>query len=314
MLLRIMFCYALAAACFAQEIALDVQAFLPEAATLKQQMSLTGDRGSAMVLVYSSQDESNNSRHSDGIRILKYDPDSGWAVAYEETHATLGRHDQVSVERLFADDGPDALLVITVYSGAGTATNWHVLAAIDGTFTKLDPAAERAKALSPREYVDNGYNSVKPVDGRIVETLPGYTRGRARCCPNRPRLEMTFGLTGGSITLSSVKELRHPAAPPVLDQPLLRTSANGLWSYGYALPNGFLVLEGGQSPKIPSPTTPESIVALRRSLVEQGVLFDYGDYLSLTQNYEFTSSSVAAGVMLARPTEGATEWKHEHGQ
>jgi hypothetical protein len=205
-------------------------------------------------------------------------------------------------------------LVTTLYSGAGTVESWHVLTAIDGSLAKLDPAAERAKALGPKEYVHNGYNNVKSVGDRIVETLPGYTRGQARCCPNRPTLEMTFRLTDGSVVLESVEEGRHPAAPPALLQPLLRLNENGLWSYGYDLPTGFLVLEGGQSPKRHSPMTPEPIVALRRSLLEQGVLVDYGTYLSLTRNYEFASPSVAASVMLARPAEGPIEGKGENGR
>jgi hypothetical protein len=231
-MLRIISSCALAVACFAQAgaaqaIAPDVQAFLPESATLKQRLSLTGDDGSATVLVYSSPDESSNSQHSDGIRILKHDADSGWAVAFEETHPGMGLHDQVRVERLPTADKQEALLVIALHSGAGTATNWHVLATIDGKVAKLDPAAERAKVLSARKYVDKGYNSVKSVGDRIVETLPGYTRGRARCCPDRPPLEMIFQITGGSIVLNSIEELRHPAPPPALLGPLLRLNENG---------------------------------------------------------------------------------------
>jgi hypothetical protein len=116
---------------------------------------------------------------------VKYDADSGRTVAFEETHRRMGLHDQVSVERLLAADEQEALLVITLYSGTGTATSWHVLAAVGGRFAKLDPAAERANTLGPRGYVDNGYNTVESAGDRIVEILTGYTRGQARCCPNR---------------------------------------------------------------------------------------------------------------------------------
>jgi hypothetical protein len=67
MVLRIISSCALAVACFAQavaaqESALDVHAFFPAAATLKQRLNLTGDDGSATVLVYSSPDESRSAR------------------------------------------------------------------------------------------------------------------------------------------------------------------------------------------------------------------------------------------------------------
>ncbi len=319
MMFRVVSCI-LVVACFvhaaaAQENPLDVQAFLPAAATLKQQLSLADADGPLEVLVYSAPDPPGaDVYHAEGIRVLEYDPVSGWAVAFEEAVRRMGRHCGLSVQKLQAADGHEAVLVIRLHSGVGTTTNWHVVAPIHGEVVKLDPAAERAKVLGPREYVDNGYNTVKSEGERIVETLPGYTRGRARCCPNRPKLEMTFNFTGSSIVLDTIEELRHPAAPPALLGPLLRLNENGLWSYGYEVSNGFLVLEGGESPKDHSPSTPEAIVALRKSLLEQGVLFDDRDHLRLTQNYEFTSSSVAASVMLARPAEGSTEWKDEYGQ
>jgi hypothetical protein len=65
----------------------------------------------------------------------------------------------------------------------------------------------RAKALHEREYADNGYNGVKTNGDLIIEDLAGCTRHRARCCPNRPSLELSFKFTGRALVLDSVKEV-----------------------------------------------------------------------------------------------------------
>lgn len=147
----------------------------------------------------------------------------------------------------------------------------------------------------------------------VIEELSGYSRHAARCCSNRPSLEMSFKFTGSSITLDSVKELPY-GLPKGSHGPLLRLSGNGLWAYGYELADGFLVLAGSESPKDHAPSTPPAIVALRKSLLDQGVLADAGGYLALMQDYKFTSLSAAAGVILARPANGQIEWKDENGR
>ena len=292
----------------------DLQALLPTAAVVKQQLSLAIGASTAEVAVYEIADDPKHMRYTRGIRILKYSLGPGWSVEFEETHPGTELEHKLSVEKLKAASGKEALLVSYLASGAGTATFWHVLAPINGDIVELDSRPERAKVLDPRGYVDKGYNSVKADGDRILEKVPGYTQNQARCCPNRPSLEMSFRFTGESIEADSVKE--GPYGPPALalHGTLLRLNENGLGAYGYQLDDGFLVVQFSESPKNHAPSTPGAIVALRNSLVDQGVLADNGVSLTLTQNYEFTSSSVSASVMLARPADGATEWKDENGR
>ena len=48
---------------------------------------------------------------------------------------------------------------------------------------------------------------------------------------------------------------------------------------------------------------------MRRSLVDQGVLVDLGQYYEMTQDYTFNSPSTAAGVLLGRSANGRIEWE-----
>jgi len=162
--------------------------------------------------------------------------------------------------------------------------------------------------------VDKGYNNVKADGDRIVEKIPGYTPNQPRCCANRPSLEMSFRFTGEALVADSVKE-SFPVYPEWgAHGPLLRLHEKGLWAFGYQLAAGFLVKEFAESPKNHAPSIPAEIVELRKSLLDQGILADNGDYLLLMQDYRFSSSSVAASVMLARPADGLTEWKDENGR
>ncbi len=300
----------------AQQNPPSVLADLPPAATVKQQLSVDfeHDGVAEVVLVYTIPDKLDKVYETAGVRILKHSSVSGWVVAFEETERQMKGNDNTSVEKLRSPNGKEGVVVISYHSGAGTVTSWCVLASLNDKITTLDPTRERAEVLNSRGYADNGYNGVKLKGELIIEDLSGYSRHAARCCPNRPSLEMTFKFTGSSIRLDSVKELPYGVPKSGWHGPLLRLSRVGLWAYGYEVADGFLVLGGSESPKHEAPGTPPAIVALRKSLLDQGVLADAGDYLVLTANYKFGSLSVAAGVMLARPTNGRIEWKDKNGR
>ena len=98
------------------------------------------------------------------------------------------------------------------YSGAGTATDWHVLTLIEGKITRLDSSGVRDRVLKKKGYVYMGYNGVKVTGDLVVENLAGYSPGRARCCPDRPSINVNVKFTGSSLRLDSVKELPFTAS------------------------------------------------------------------------------------------------------
>jgi len=309
-----------------QENTGDVRAFLPPAAVVKQELSIDFEHNAKpeIVLLYNVPDTSravhgtSPSYYDAGIQILKHSSDAGWSVVFQEPFSGLmSGADEISIEKLTNIGGKEGILVINYHSGAGTVTTWHVLADVAGKIAVVEPTDIRNRILRRRDYADNGYNGVKPKGDLIIEDLTGYSHHAARCCPNRPSLEMSFRFTGSSIALDSVKELPYGLDAyglPKSHGPLLRLTAKGLWAYAFEVPDGVLVLAGSESPKDTSRSTPAAIVALRKDLLDRGVLGDDGACLVLTHNYKFVSLSTAASVMLGAPANGRTKWRDESGR
>jgi hypothetical protein len=141
---------------------------------------------------------------------LKYHTPSGWTVAFEETDGVIngaGVSAAIDIDKLRASSGKEGVVVVLHNSGAGTATTWHVLASVGNKISRLAPEQSRAKVLKHRGYQDWGYNGVTSKDNFVIESQPGYSQNTARCCPDRPSMEMLFRFTGSSIVLESVKEV-----------------------------------------------------------------------------------------------------------
>ncbi len=189
----------------------DVGAFLPAGAVLVKRLNLDVGHGSgtAVALAYGLEDEKDGPYIHCGVRILKKDV-SGWAIAFEETDSVIngaGVSDAIVIEKVRSSRGAEGLLVVLKNSGAGTATDWHIVAKVGNKFLKLDSSRIRDRALKEKKYPFMGYNGVKSEGEFVIEDLPGYSPGRARCCPDRPTIEVRYRFTGSSVTLDAVKEL-----------------------------------------------------------------------------------------------------------
>jgi len=186
----------------------DLSRFLPSNATLVMQLAVhfAGKGSPEMVLAYASDSDESVTT---GVRVV-----SGGAVSFEEsadvTNGAGGR-DAIKIIKVKARNGAEGVVVSLKSSGAGTATEWHVLGMVDGKISRLEPGRARANVLKRRGYQDGGYNAVTASGEYIVETLPGYSRATARCCPDRPTLEMTFRFTGTALRLDKVSSLPFSA-------------------------------------------------------------------------------------------------------
>jgi len=117
---------------------------------------------------------------------------------------------------------------------------------------------------------------------------------------------LIFGALGVSV-FQKPAGLNHSAK-------LLYLKAKDLAAVGYEADDGFVVRAGSESPKEPSPATPDPVVRLRQRLLTQGVFEEETDRLKLTQDYTFSSPSLAAATLLARSANGRNEWKDENGR
>ena len=103
-----------------------------------------------------------------------------------------------------------------------------------------------------------------------------------------------------------------PAAPT-----LLYCRGKGVEATGYESTQGFVVRKGSQAVAEVVPSLEENWTARvnqRKDLLESGVLVAEGDALRFTQDYVFTSPSLAAVLVLGRHTNGRTKWKDAQGR
>lgn len=93
---------------------------------------------------------------------------------------------------------------------------------------------------------------------------------------------------------------------------LLTCKVKGLTATGYDATEGFVVVAGSET----APTATENLIKnypwvekTRQSLMERGVLKRDGELLRFTQDYVFTSPSMASTTLLGRPSNGRIDWK-----
>lgn len=186
----------------------DLKAFLPDEATLTQRMTVdfTNGRGPAyLVITYQMIDE-------EGLRILRPDKAKKWKVAYKEADPSGQGDDDLMLHTVKAANGQEGLVVVYYHSGAGTTTDWKVIAESNGKFITESATPIRDRVLRQRHMIFGGYNGVAVDHDLIVETIAGYSPGVARCCPDKPSIEMRVKFSGTSIKLDSVVQQKMPPA------------------------------------------------------------------------------------------------------
>lgn len=191
------------------QIPTGMQRFAPEHATITQQMSVDFGNGvepGAVAVLFTLPPVYADS-YDIGLRILRRKGASEWTVAYEETDEIDPGADGWTLQKVKAASGQEGLVVVYYHSGAGTTTNWKLIAAGRGKFVALDPKPIRDKVLTERHSVFGGYNGVKADGDMVTEEIAGYSENQARCCPDKPRIAMRVRFTGTAIKLAGVSEL-----------------------------------------------------------------------------------------------------------
>lgn len=90
-------------------------------------------------------------------------------------------------------------------------------------------------------------------------------------------------------------------------------AAKGIKASGYETPQGFVVLNGSEAVAEEVPSIHSYLAEMRRSLMASGILKPENNHYVFTQDYLFNSPSTAAGVVLARSSNGRVEWQTKDG-
>ena len=78
--------------------------------------------------------------------------------------------------------------------------------------------------------------------------------------------------------------------------------------------DGLIVFANSKCNLIESKTLGTWVSSMRSQLIEKNVLVQRGNALEFTSDYVFSSPSAAAAVVLARSSNGWTEWKFDNGK
>lgn len=98
---------------------------------------------------------------------------------------------------------------------------------------------------------------------------------------------------------------------------LLTCQGKGITAIGRDTPQGFVVQSGSFATKEHVPSLKEHfprVCELREELLANGVLAASGAMLRFSQDYTFSSPSMASSVVLGRTTNGRIEWKDSTGK
>lgn len=84
---------------------------------------------------------------------------------------------------------------------------------------------------------------------------------------------------------------------------------------GYETADGFVVLKGSEISLGTTPSAPSSIIQPRNELVAKGALGkNEKGGLAFLQDYEFSSPSMAAGIIRGASSNGRSEWRISEGK
>lgn len=102
--------------------------------------------------------------------------------------------------------------------------------------------------------------------------------------------------------------------PAILGRTMLTCSGKGITATGYDATEGFVVLAGSEAVANAIPSLAPHVEAERQTLLSRGVLKSEGGVFRLTQDYAFSSPSMAAAALLGRGANGRIEWKDMFGR
>jgi hypothetical protein len=91
-------------------------------------------------------------------------------------------------------------------------------------------------------------------------------------------------------------------------------AARGAEANGEPTSDGFVVLKGSKIALTSTPSMSASLVKLRQKLIDDGIIKNIDGGLTLSEDYIFTSPSLAAAIVMGRNANGLEEWKLKNGQ
>ena len=121
----------------------------------------------------------------------------------------------------------------------------------------------------------------------------------------------------GMLPVLGVHAFEQPTQAPTAAAPELMCKGKGIVARGYESTQGFVVKAGSQAAGQVAPSLLEHFagtVAKRQELIDLGVLHPQGSDYVFSQDFAFSSPSLASSVVLGRSSNGRMDWKDAQGR
>ena len=121
----------------------------------------------------------------------------------------------------------------------------------------------------------------------------------------------------GMLPVLGVHAFEQPPKAPAPSAPELTCKGNGLVARGYESTQGFVVKAGSLAVGQEVPSLQKHFagtVTKRQELIALGVLLPQGSNYLFSQDFAFSSPSLASSVVLGRSSNGRLEWKDGQGR
>lgn len=106
------------------------------------------------------------------------------------------------------------------------------------------------------------------------------------------------------------------AQPTAKQQPggILYCRMKGAEGRGYRTPDGFVVLKGSTAVLPDRPKSVQSVITMRKRLVDEGAMVESNGHFLFTRDTEFSSPSAAASVIEGGHANGLVDWRTKDGK
>lgn len=115
--------------------------------------------------------------------------------------------------------------------------------------------------------------------------------------------------------------LGHKVFVKLVDESITKNDENiflinavrGAKAEGLPSSNGFIVLKGSKIATSTVPSIQKPLLSLRQKIIDDKIVIKEKENLIFTQDYEFSSSSTAAAIVMGRNANGLKEWRLKNG-
>lgn len=150
-----------------------------------------------------------------------------------------------------------------------------------------------------------------PLENGNIPTEPTLSEA------DRADMEVFLGNILGMLPVLGIHAFEQASQKGEAGSPLLKCHGKGITATGCDTAQGFVVQAGSFAAKDHTPSLQQhfpGVCDLRAQLAKNGVFTVEKEMFRFTQDYTFSSPSMASSVVLGRASNGRTEWKDSGGR